>query len=287
MDGRKAKKLNKIFSVASLLLALIAVTIALVGASFSYAWFSSYSTASIESINFATADVVTLGFTGATGDPNENKYSGEMAIDADGYLVTRSNALAGGIVENSGAYLQYIAEKAFEVSTVININTNGRALNLNVDFNELLITGAGAAELVSLSGNNANDINYGFTWFMKKKTVGEVVDNTIYTPYGKFDSTASMNITSASQKAPITNFLSSETDNYDFYLVFAPEKLYWMQYGTQARTQINSIYTNDEINNKIYYNDGVGNIQQQIYYSTDTFKSARFNVKINLSVSKA
>ena len=126
---------------------------------------------------------------------------------------------------------------------------------------------------MQLSNTNAvNLIPYGFTWYIL-----DSANNKIYTPYGTTTEGNDLAITgtTVSEKwfstpniQNISNFSSTNESAMKIFVVFCPEKLYWMQYSlgktfdTTAdwRAGLDDVYTTNE-KNMIYHLDSYGNTE--------------------------
>lgn len=153
------------------------------------------------------------------------------------------------------------------------------------------------APLMSYSESNLNNVPYVFTWMFKEHTenvdgkatnydsdgksmrsIMPTANEIWYTPYGTltFDSdglVASVNgkrenIFSIEdvESTSITNFTTNDEGNdglYDFYIIFAPEKLFYMQFFSEDKDQygIEDVYPEQYqticglLTNKMYYSD--------------------------------
>ena len=161
------------------------------------------------------------------------------------------------------------------------------------------------------------DVPYAFTWYFtehngdtvnfKGNIVGDddrrVMDNRMpkdgdvwYTPYGKlvFDANgmvASVNGTDIDNSAAGYSALNeglqdvklnASMTEFDFYIVFAPQKLFWSQFFlADINNTVNDIYDGQEIQ-KIFGR----NTDKQMYYSSIGYFGATFEFGATLYVSR-
>lgn len=178
---------------------------------------------------------------------------------------------------------------------------------------DLDIYGARTQTPVSLNPHvneyDADKIPYAFTWFFVERN--KVLDGDamlIYTPYGamelesvtnhyykqakKLNGTAVNNSTSIENVTPegILNFVASPTELgenriFDFYVVFAPEKLFWMQFFPADRNKATTaVYTNTELLNYISRGSTVADCNT-MYYTASQYIGATFNFTAEVNVS--
>lgn len=191
-------------------------------------------------------------------------YKGETAFDSNGMLVTDIHAIESGLEVDSIEYNQYMNDEAFVAPFKLKLDTgtywttdkeNDKAYvhRYAVDFNCIIesvhiYNSENEAIEIKLPNDNGTpddltdditpeDIKLGFTWFISGA-------NEMFTPYGRFSSTQRANSTTGGAlankvqnwdiKQPIKDFDTYvlRTTEFEFNIVFAPEKLYWMQYGS-------------------------------------------------------
>lgn len=161
---------------------------------------------------------------------------------------------------------------------------------------------------------DADKIPYAFTWFFVERN--KVLDGDatlVYTPYGAMalaseqagssgnyykyatalNGTAVNNTTSIENVTPsgILNFTVSPTEQgenriFDFYVVFAPEKLFWMQFFPADRAKAaTTVYTETELLNYISRGSTVSDCNK-MYYSATTYIGATFNFTAEVNVTE-
>lgn len=178
------------------------------------------------------------------------------------------------------------------------------------------------------SHGNVADIPFVFTWFFAPHAQGEVgnyyvgedgknhvihldptIDSVWYTPYGRlaFDESGkvkSVNGTSIAADYSIkeidgTEITGFETSNviegtaqlFDFYIVFAPEKLFWMQYfAADNEKDSNGNYTKGKYTIAELYGDNkskaLGSFTNQMYYSGMEYFGSTFEFSAVIDVVK-
>ena len=195
-------------------------------------------------------------------------YKGQTAYDKEGLLVTPVHAIEHyGYEDDSLQYKNYLNDKAFEAPFALKLDTNGYAEDgktivkeYAVDFNcviesvhiynsenqaiEIKLPNDGKPDDPS-DDITPDDIKLGFTWYISGGQEGQW-----YTPYGRVYSTTPTNPNGENPNygtivndddspydwdtnRPTTAFNSNvEGSNFTFNIVFAPEKLFWKQYGS-------------------------------------------------------
>ncbi len=145
------------------------------------------------------------------------------------------------------------------------------------------------------------DIPFVFTWFFRQSTAQG--DNTTYpdnyndddktmldiapanngevwyTPYGKIEWTSATEYSVSSlddtYKKAILGNADGSALNYDFFIIFAPEALFWKQYF-----DITVSYTDEQLSHIL------GNQLNQIYYSSFDYQGAIFDFSVMFDVTK-
>jgi len=294
---------------------VMVVTIAMVGASF--AWFSQNATAEISTINLSTREVFTLVFEKSASDTT--KYQGETAFaytktsnsssEYERYLINdyRAKGVYGFKAETVD-YQYYIQDAPFKFKTTMRLNSDDKYIDMNIAFNTVTITyidpSTSATSVLASYGNNipsahvnyaSSDIPLCFTWYMVKTGSS---DKIMYTPYGKieyashvsgYDYATSLNGVAVTDSTSIESmptvgmeeFYTDGVETYDIYVVFCPEKLYWMQYfKADMGKSLDDIYTLAEINKIV--SEGYPN---KIYYSASSFWGSTFSMTATMSVT--
>lgn len=274
----------KLLTGIAIPLFIVVITSITVGVSF--AWFSQSSDITVETLNLTTRPVFTLTFTETTGSA-DNKYFGETAFGTDGHLVTPDWAAGNppnglGLTPESGEYDRYILDEPYMRKTAIKLDTEEKRISMNIlfDYVRITITDNEVVKelaLFDVSKGNLSDISYAFTWLLTKN------DGTYYTPYGKMDSSAKFPWTTLPEKQGVTEFTATAADTYEFWIIFAPERLYWSQYCSEAWTKkLGDIYTAEEIEKIVDRANGYGN---QPFYSSPIFTGAEFTMSATIAVT--
>ena len=247
--AKEGKKFNKKLALTVAIPALIMVVIiGVVGVSF--AWFSDSVSADIATINLTTADVFMMEFV--VDGTAQAIYSGQTAFDSNGLLVTDVHGAEKAL--QGAALTSYLNDVAFVAPFNLRMDTEGHDISFDCKITNVNIAKAESTLApIVLPGNNntpdnttddltESDIKLGFTWYIK----GE--DNDYYTPYGTrnglvrtqsstevptFDiAKGSWDITVPVLNSDFnTSFAGDSGHNFTFNIVFAPEILYWQQYG--------------------------------------------------------
>lgn len=297
----KAKKLKRITGIFIPVMVLV-ITGALVGTSF--AWFSDKADAKISSLKLTTAPVFTLTFNVASQEVD--LYNGQTAFDRDGHLVTEKWAtdttFGKGLSAGSTQYETYIGNKAYARKSVIKLDTEGKKVDLDFDFDKLGIydreyneatppelikeTLKYAIPYVSEDGSIERyygDIAYGFTWYIKKEGGGEV-----FTPYGimtaaQFESGDNTVWSALPARSGVKGFVA-DNSNYELCVIFAPEKLFWMQYSSSDWTKtVDEVYFQAE-RDKIYDPANYNTNRSQPFYSTNIYVGVEFDLSARIKV---
>jgi len=282
MSASIKKKTIKLITGIIIPIFIMVASIVMVGVS--YAWFSSSGVATVSSITIDSEEAFTLDFH--FGDNPEEKYEGQLAyITKNGvtHLVTDEYATEILGYNNSGStvYDGYMLDVPYKVGADVILDTQGKRVDIEIYINSISIymeetenNVTTRTDLMSLSSTDeVNLIPYGFTWFILDSS-----NNRIYTPYGTVAEGNDLAITgtNVSEKwfstpfsQPIANFTSTNTSAMKIYVVFCPEKLYWMQYSlgkTYNSTAdwiagLEDVYTTTNEINRVYHLDSYGNLE--------------------------
>jgi hypothetical protein len=153
-------------------------------------------------------------------------------------------------------------------------------------------------------------IPFAFTWYFVES--GRTLENatTVYTPYGIIDLvsptgagdvalgyrqastlngvavTNETSIASLASPAGLKNFSANKTDGvnkiFDFYVVFAPEKLFWMQFFPADRdVAYTTLYNSSELANYITPASG-----DRMYYAATSYTGATFYFTAEINVTE-
>lgn len=323
MDDKKRKSLTikTVFGIGIPLLIMV-VTIVMVGASF--AWFSDSVEVNISTITLETERAYTVDFSIGNSDLWSNTpYAGQTAIAKDGEIISKTKAsLSPGNASNI----------AFSFVNVIALDTLGKDIDFSMSFSGAKVyrtetTEGGQNEIVKRDyKNDVENISYGFTWMFRKHTSG--VANFVkqngkdkyvaptpsstqdekevwYTPYGALtfdedgyvckvngiDIDETFGIADAERK--IASF-NANNQLYDFYVIFAPEELYWSQFfkGDLAYNNTTGKYEDKYTIDTLYVQNGVdkslitGDYNNQMYYSGMDYQGATFEFSAIINVLK-
>lgn len=282
--------------IAGIIVPVLIMVLVITTIGISFAWFSETSTANVSTLKLATTSVFTLSFTAQTGE-EDNKYMGQTAFDGDGFLITDKRAELKGL--DSVAYEMYMQDAPFERVTPINLDTDGKMAEINVSFSSLVITNTYTGEnLIKIDDINgtSEDIRYGFTWYLTAKNNSDV----LYTPYGRL--TKSAGEYSFDEDFKLSNLAdfnaAAATEpkdyNFEFHIVFCPEKLYWLQYldaesGPDWESGLSEVYTETFIDKHGEEKNETEKIiipgnGYQPYYSTPLYTGASFELSATLTV---
>lgn len=255
--AKEKRKFNKHIAILCIVPVLVlVVTMSIMGVTF--AWFNDAEETTIATLSLSTTKTFKMTFEISSTTQNDELYiyKGETAYDSKGMLVTDVHAKEiMGYEAGKDTYNMYMLDKAFVAPFALKLDTNiyddsdaivrKNKVNFNCIiesvhiYNEentaieiTLPTNSGTVDDTS-DDISTEDIKLGFAWYIEK-------GNTWYTPYGTFERTASTDkdhlvgpIVTDNWNTPIAvdEFQASKTENYTFNIVFAPEILFWKQYG--------------------------------------------------------
>ena len=336
----KTRRIKLIFGIIIPVLVLV-TTIVMV--SMSFAWFSTETNASIQSINLATQKAFVLDFSSGGATSDNLKYRGQEAIDSVQQLVSPFSTQQGD---------KYTVEAPYFFISPVKISTGGEKVNLHLGLEGVKITtttdvvldtyipGVAEGKVHSVAEgkeHSASEIPLAFTWFFKehpsdgfndgvlvptlnKKTTStagvaeEEMDpykispkagETWYTPYGtmEFSETTSklekINGETYSVKSfssdilnstvDIKNFSADDDAYFDFYIIFAPEKLFWSHIfkgNDDYTTKANDLYKEDQ-QKAIYGDKFFEEKKYAMYYSEQAkYQGAHFKFGAVLNVTE-
>lgn len=317
----KAKRIKLVFGIVIPVLVLV-TTIVMV--SMSFAWFSQETTASIQSINLATQKAFMLEF-GSSGVASDNlPYRGQKAIDKNQQLVSPYTSTE----ETYTIDAPYFFISAIQIGTggqevTLQLALDGVEISKGDTVIDTYIRGK-----QSLSPpHDASDIPLAFTWFFKDHQdqssiftptpnySGSRDDNKMkfilpqsndiwYTPYGKMEFSADSKLAKINgedytisskdkfqNRVNIEQFSAEEGEYFDFYIIFAPEKLFWSHIFTENYSEkVTDIYPSEEEQKKIYGEKffEAGKLDQTkygMYYSEqETYQGSTFKFGAVLNV---
>ena len=306
------KKFNKNLAFMFIVPVLvIVVTLSIMGVTF--AWFTHAEQTTIATINMSVAETfqITFDVMGAKKDTfnqDANVYHGQEAFDENGLLITDVHASEMGL---DAINTNYILDKAFAAPFYVKFDTNKYDNNGNVlaqhkvDFTcaitEVWVHDSKSSD-AELKLTNVEDIKLGFTWYISESQASG--GKIWYTPYGTISSTQ---VATNKESGPInlagradwdvpilnTGFKASNRDvaetelPHTFYIVFAPEILFWKQYGKNVENGVTGVKEYNETAEDIYGRDVVTSDRWLTAnsYSLDTYKGAIYSFKVLLTVS--
>ena len=150
-------------------------------------------------------------------------------------------------------------------------------------------------------------IPYAFTWYFVEQGQTLSTASTVYTPYGTMElssptqngvalgyrqastlngvtvtnTTSIQNITPEGIKNFSAQKINGENKIYDFYVVFAPEELFWMQFFEADRSKTyTSVYTSSELASYV-----VAVSNDRMYYAATSYTGATFEFEAELNVT--
>ncbi|MBO7326870.1 MAG: hypothetical protein J6U74_05110 [Clostridia bacterium] len=319
--AKKTKKFNKNLAFMFIVPVLvIVVTMSIMGVTF--AWFTQAEQTSIATINMSVAETFQITFdvlTGAVDEYGEELfiYNGQEALDEKGLLITEVHANEMGLDDNNS---NYIKDRAFSAPFYVKFDTNmydsdGETVlkKHEVDFTCIIesvhVHKKGSSTELKLPNDNGTtenaadditveDIKLGFTWYIE-----DTINNCWYTPYGTISSTQTTDATTNGPiqlpredwSAPILNkgFSASSLNQTDqtklphiFHIVFAPEVLFWKQYGKNVPNGIEGVAEYNETAANIYGSEfGSTKWNTVNSYSASMFTGSTYSFTIMLTVS--
>ncbi len=307
--------------IAGLAIPILVIFITVIMVSVSFAWFSQDNTSTVQSITLNVQKSFMLSFTSAMDSTTRNiKYKGQTAIDSNGRLRTEYNGQTyGGFGSSASRLQQYMLDSPYYFITTIVLDTEDADIDMSMALDTAKIESKSGGVLNSYDsgagGFAASDIPYAFTWYFKPHNaqnpdvnfIGDSVtdENSVmnyrlpsdgevwYTPYGKltFDENhliknvgeeevdASYSILGGGYKDIL---LHAENTGFDFYIVFAPEKLFWAQFCVADRDKtVTDLYSAEEL--KKIFGEASNN---QMYFSNMAYFGATFEFGATIKVSE-
>ncbi len=308
----KSKRIKFALGIAIPVLVLVT---AIVMVSMSLAWFSTTTTASVQSINLATQSAFVLSF-GTQGTESDNiPYMGQKAIKSNMLVKPKENILTSDTVEAPYYFVSTLQISTEGKSTDIELALEGVAI-----YHQQKGEGGDPGTTTALPSNKT--IPLAFTWFFKEhdennatnynlsnaseseakkemKLLFPKAGETWYTPYGAMAfgtsdglwmPVASLNGVEVSalpeNPQPIKNFLAANDQKFDFYIIFAPEKLFWSQFFAQSDNDlsVNEYYGAAEMAEIFGKESHLAD--DGMYYSDPRYMDATFAFGANLNVVK-
>lgn len=327
MDNEKRKSLTA-KTVLGIVIPLLVMIVTIVTVGTSFAWFSDASEMTISTITLETAQSYSVSFDFGDGDLWKNtKYAGQTAIASDGHIISIANADDSPANQSNRAFsfVTVISLDTLDKDVDFALSFDGASVYKNETVNA---NGSTTTNKIVYRDyeNDVQNIQYAFTWFFKEHSAGTVSNyveegdkeryiapipnskETWYTPYGKltFDDdgyVATVNdkeqdannlFSTSALPQKIENFNTENHENklYDFYIVFAPEQLYWSQYfkGDLSYNADKDKYLDVYTIKNLYAENGVdeklitGNYSNQMYYSIMDYQGTTFSFSAMISV---
>lgn len=318
MEKTGSKKAKLLLGAAVPLIAII-ITLIMVGASF--AWFANVSAPTVQTVRLNTQKAFILSFT-ADKEANERNinYKGQTAIGSDGKLVTEYNGQTGGLL--GSRLEQYMLDAPYYFITTVALDTENTVIDMNMTLDSAKITSGNTTiesyDIAAGSKYPQTDIPYVFTWYFKEHVetadgdvknytgtlVSEDDDRRVmadykpsggevwYTPYGQLTFgenglVSKVNGEDADGYSALAEGLRdvsiiAENKSFDFYIVFAPEKLFWSQFFAEDREKsVSDIYTSQEEQKRIFGSSS----QNQMYYSNTRYYGTTFEFGAMITVT--
>lgn len=292
----------------------------------SFAWFGDEKEVYIESISLSTKDAYSVVFDTLEGD-NLN-YKGQTAIAPDGRLVTTFWASANGKSKEDKPFCFVKSIRLDTLSRSIDINVTLDSADIysvvrDADGNPILDADGNEQRTIKNSYDSQKDnLPFAFTWFFKAHEGDESVfaknyiengennyemidfspaDGEIwFTPYGQLTFGENSKVKSVNgedigvlqdiEKRDIVDFSTGDTQIvYDFYIVFAPEELFYKQFfaGLEEQT-VQTVYADYEEENgdNPVLKHIFGTRYNQMYYSGYDYLGSRFAFSALINVTK-
>ncbi len=320
-----------VFGIAIPLLIMV-VTLVMVGASF--AWFSDAKEVTISTITLETAQAYRVDFTLDENDLFDNmKYAGQTAIAKDGGIISEVKSVnnPGNESNRAFSFVNVIslntAGKDVDFTLAIDYATITKTVG---DVTETKRDYAGETDKIqyaftwffkehTVSGNKVTNYTGSEEAKTQKYLPISTKGETLYTPYGllTFDKDGYVNsvngkstyLTSDEAEKPVSELtvldarqkiVAFNADNklYDFYVVFAPEQLFWSQYfkgdlnevkdadgnvtGYEDKWTLTSLYKDNGVDLKTI----TGDWENQMYYSGMDYLGATFRFSATINVLK-
>lgn len=326
MDNTARRKLTikMVFGIAIPLLIMV-VTLVMVGASF--AWFSDAKEVTISTIMFSTAEAYRVDFNMGNSKLWENtEYAGQTALAKDGCVISKSKAYNNPGNESNRAF-------SFVNVISLDTSDRFVDFTLTIDKASISKQDVGVTRDYASDAQNIkyaftwffkehvtsdNKVS-NFTLYENKEKYLPVdtANQTLYTPFGKltFDadgyvskvndaiefvdnsgnkqSVSEFSVLNAPQQITGFNTRNSSSKLFDFYIVFAPEKLFWSQFCKADLTQTvsgdNVTYSDKYTVSSLYHGIDTqlitGNLSNQMYYSGMDYLGSTFTFSALINVA--
>ena len=316
MSKQKLKKFIFGLAVPALILA---IATAVVGVSF--AWFSTKSDASVQTVELATQKSFVLEFDSVGANGENLPYMGQEALDESGYLI-------------DPRYPATSKDAPYYFASEVEIGTQGQTKNLALRLENIKISKDGRyLDVYNESGeydtafdsngiavdettkfHKCADIDLAFTWFFKAHTGDELASNkteegdevlmkslmpqgaeTWYTPYGTMVFDADKNLSTLNGKhetalpsdaQDIVEFNAKSGTKFDFYIVFAPERVFWSMFFEEGRISAAS-YAAEELKEMLGSFYDITDPTYKMYYSQNRYTASKFSFNATLTATDA
>ncbi len=305
---------------------LVLVT-TIIMASISFAWFSQETDTTIQSINLSTSKAFVLEFNSTASENNNLRYRGQKAIDENQQLVSPFSSQGSSYTIDAPYYfISPIQISTGEKEVSLRLLLEGVEISND---NRTIDTYAGNPD--ATNKRNDSDIPLAFTWFFKAhpdkanggfdnsdnltptlnsngenmKPLSPEASDVWYTPYGKMEfqsskltkindeayDTSSFSIEKVQSTVDIKGFSAAEGTYFDFYIIFAPEKLFWSHIlKGDYTTTITALYDEaqqKEIYGKFFETGKVDPDKYAMYYSDQgVYQGSHFKFGASLNVTE-
>lgn len=316
----KMSKAKRIKLIMGIIIPVLVMTATIIMVSISFAWFANITRPTVQSIDLLTQKAFILTFDSSADSGDRNiKYKGQTSIvNSDGgvKLVTQYNGQSDGL---SGSMLQqFMLDSPYYFITTIALDTETSSIDMNMTIDSVQIT-SGESMLDDFTGNKAGDVPFAFTWYFKEHVDGSVnylgtgvddenavmdyrlpeEDEVWYTPYGQLtfahtSDGAVSTVKAVNGEAVGADYsilesglqdmrIQASHKSFDFYIVFAPQKLFWAQFCAADRDKsLADLYAQDELV-KIY---GATNSKPQMFYSNMSYFNSVFEFGATINVTQ-
>lgn len=326
MDNSARKKLTikMVFGIAIPLLIMV-VTLVMVGASF--AWFSDAKEVTISTISLSTAQAYRIDFALDGNELFDNmKYAGQTAIAKDGGIISAAKCVNNPGNESNRAFsfvnVILLDTAGRDVDFTLNFD-DAKITKQEGDVTMSKRDYAGESDKIPYAFTwffkeyiTSTDKVTNFTGSEADKTqkyapISPQNDEVFYTPYGalkfgadglvsqvngkttytttegKTKSVDEFSVLDAQQKIVAFN---ADRKLYDFYIVFAPEQLFWSQYFKGDLDLVDGVYTDRYTLSSLYDADILksitGDWENQMFYSGMDYLGATFRFSAMIDVLK-
>lgn len=293
--AKEKRSFNKNLALMCIVPVLVlVVTMSIMGVTF--AWFNDAEETTIASLNLSVSKTfeMTFNISNTALEGEKYIYRGETAYYSDGMLITDVHLQE--IPSHAEKAEILVFDKAFDAVFALKMDTNiyndkhdaiikKNKVNFTCVITEVSIKNA-ENDVARLTLPNETvseeDIKLGFTWFISN-------GNQYYTPYGtingnmltdKGTQNPAINIAKPEDwKQPILieDFQANGTESFAFHIVFAPEILYWKQYGSKT----DYMESAENIYGEVFRSEKWNTVN---YYSSESNAGSIYSFKVRLTV---